>query len=50
MLALLALGIGWLFQQAWNFLGRGSHSLGRSLVFGLLRLVVNPFVPISLPS
>lgn len=46
--ALLTLFIGWLLQQATNFVWRGSYGLGLSMVFGLLRLVVNPFVLIPL--
>lgn len=46
--ALLTLFIGWLLQQATNFVWRGSYGLGLSMVFGLLRLVVNPFVLVPL--
>jgi hypothetical protein len=46
--ALLTLFIGWLLQQATNFVWHGSYGLGMGLVFGLLRLVINPFVLIPL--
>ena len=45
---LLTLFIGWLLQQATNFVWQGSYGLGLSMVFGLLRFVVNPFVLIPL--
>jgi len=47
-IALLTLIIGWFLQQATNVIWRGSYGLGMNLVFGLLRLVINPFVLIPL--
>ena len=45
---LLTLFIGWLLQQLTNFVWSGSYGLGLGMLFGLLRLVVNPFVLLPL--
>lgn len=46
--ALLTLFVGWLLQQATDFVWRGSYGMGMSFILGLLRLVINPLVLIPL--
>ena len=46
--ALLTLFVNWLLLQATNVVWRGSYGFGMSMLSGLLRLVVNPFVLLPL--